>query len=745
MPATADTFDWVRAATFNWNLNESWTPSERFPNEAGDIANLHNSNAAANVTLGEDITIGTLSWQSGGGHALTLNAGDILTFDSGDPDEPAVFTHRRGTNGRGFQLNLNSGLHLASALDLEILSERSHQITGAITGNGVLGVTIDNINSQENARRLVFGGVAPNTHTGGTSIHSANNTNSGQVHIRLDKAGAFGSGPLSLSGSYDLNLNGRNITIGGLSGSISGLSNPAWFPSGIRNGAAGTIRTLTIQLPDGASPDYSGVIHGTVARNDSPSILSGNLNLVIEASIGSGGTGIQTLSAENTYSGTTIIRSGTLALSDIGSIASSPLIEVHTGAVLDVTERPLWTVAPTQTLTGTGSLTGDASIAGILAPGFPYGGFSASGNVTFTNTSILHLDLNPEGTRQVETATAPSPSLEDGKVIVTVTGEGIAGSPLAFEIDVELFELQENWAAKVRDALGSSAAITALYAVGGSEASITLTRLAAAADDPTLNIAIDNGDPSPDIDPAPLSANTTLGSAPGADLLAVGGELVIDGATLDLNIAGTPDAPAYVIATYASRTGTFATVNGLPTGYSLNYNYNGGTAIALVEGGAPPLSPFEEWIAGFSVGGQTAAGDDPDGDGAPNFMEFALDSDPSDSSSQAKVFVKLATVDATADVLTLTAAVRSSATFAADGNNQKAVAGADQLTYHVEAAATLDDWGSQAVTMVTGADAAAIQAGLPDPSAGWSYRTFRTSGSALGDPRKFIRLRVTTP
>jgi hypothetical protein len=345
----------------------------------------------------------------------------------------------------------------------------------------------------------------------------------------------------------------------------------------------------------------------------------------------------------------------------------------------------------------------------------------------------------------VETATASGIALEDGKVQVTVTGAGIAGSPLGFEVGVELFDEEPGWAANIRAALAASPAITALYEVGGSGAAITLTRLVGAANDPTLNIAIANGDPSPEITPAPLSASTTAGVGPGADRLAVAGELVIDGATLDLNIAGTPSAPAYVIATYGSRTGTFASVNGLPAGYSLNYNYNSGTAIALVEGGAPPLSPFEEWISGFSVGGQTAPGNDPDGDGAPNFMEFALGSDPSDPTSQARVFVKLATVDATADVLTLTAAVRSSATFAADGNNQKAVVGADQLSYHIEAAATLDNWGSQAVTMVTGADAAAIQAGLPAPSAGWSYRTFRTSGSAVGDPRKFIRLRVTTP
>jgi autotransporter-associated beta strand protein len=442
------------------------------------------------------------------------------------------------------------------------------------------------------------------------------------------------------------------------------------------------------------------------------------------------GLGTLTLNAPATYAGSTTVSQGTLALSGTASLASDAVA-----------------VAPGAVLGGSGTIGGSAAVEGTVAPGHPLGTLTVNGSLSLTSSATLEADVNISGTAQVETATATGVAVDDGMVEVTVTGDGISGSPLTIEVAVESGDDEIEWAAKVRQALAAASAVTDLYAVGGSGSFIALSGLAPATNDATLNIAIGNGFPDPGITPAAASADTIPGTLPGNDQLAVAGELAIDGATLNLNIAGTPEAPAYVIATYGSRDGTFATVNGLPAGYSLAYNHNEGTAIALVsdDGSPPPLSPFEQWIAGFSVGGQTAAGDDPDGDGAPNFMEFALDSDPSDSSSQAKVFVKLATVDATADVLTLTAAVRSSATFAADGNNQKAVAGADQLTYHVEAAATLDDWGSQAVTMVTGADAAAIQAGLPDPSAGWSYRTFRTSGSALGDPRKFIRLRVTTP
>jgi hypothetical protein len=64
------------------------------------------------------------------------------------------------------------------------------------------------------------------------------------------------------------------------------------------------------------------------------------------------------------------------------------------------------------------------------------------------------------------------------------------------------------------------------------------------------------------------------------------------------------------------------------------------------------------------------------------------------------------------------------------------------VTYTIEAGDDLGSWTLD-VDEVTGADATAIQAGLPDLSgAGWSYRTFRSPGTVSGDPREFIRARV---
>ncbi len=67
------------------------------------------------------------------------------------------------------------------------------------------------------------------------------------------------------------------------------------------------------------------------------------------------------------------------------------------------------------------------------------------------------------------------------------------------------------------------------------------------------------------------------------DLAAIGGALSIDPASaVSFTVGSALTEPAYVFATYASLAGTFGTVNGLPTGYSLDYNYLGGNQLALV-------------------------------------------------------------------------------------------------------------------------------------------------------------------
>lgn len=103
--------------------------------------------------------------------------------------------------------------------------------------------------------------------------------------------------------------------------------------------------------------------------------------------------------------------------------------------------------------------------------------------------------------------------------------------------------------------------------------------------------------------------------------LSVADHLNITQAVLNLTVLSPLNEPVYVIATYGSLTGTFASVTGLPAGYTLDYAYNGGTQIALVEG-------YSAWAASFDNFTDTDPDSDPDFDGLSNLIEYAFGTNP---------------------------------------------------------------------------------------------------------------------
>jgi autotransporter-associated beta strand protein len=68
----------------------------------------------------------------------------------------------------------------------------------------------------------------------------------------------------------------------------------------------------------------------------------------------------------------------------------------------------------------------------------------------------------------------------------------------------------------------------------------------------------------------------------GCDLLLVGGALDLRGAALELSTTGALNDSAYIVARYGSLVGEFASVSGLPAGYTLDYHYEGNQIALLV-------------------------------------------------------------------------------------------------------------------------------------------------------------------
>ncbi|MFM7519386.1 MAG: beta strand repeat-containing protein [Planctomycetota bacterium] len=99
------------------------------------------------------------------------------------------------------------------------------------------------------------------------------------------------------------------------------------------------------------------------------------------------GAGALVLSGSNFYTGPTMIAGGTVVLGTNASIASSPLIRVDSGAVIDLTQKVGGYLVPEgQTLAGTGTVA--AATLGVgsgatLSPGSSPGTLTLSGSVTF--------------------------------------------------------------------------------------------------------------------------------------------------------------------------------------------------------------------------------------------------------------------------------------------------------------------------------------------------------------------------
>jgi autotransporter-associated beta strand protein len=159
------------------------------------------------------------------------------------------------------------------------------------------------------------------------------------------------------------------------------------------------------------------------------------------------------------------------------------------------------------------------------------------------------------------------------------------------------------------------------------------------------------------------------------------------------------------------------------------------------------ITSYAAWAASKGLDDSDAAHSsakaaDPDGDGKNNLQEFGLDGDPLNGANDGKVVGKVATLVDTSAVLTLTLPVRAVATFS--GAGEQVSAAIDGVVYNIQGSDDLADFTTMAVSEITGADATAIQLGLPAlSSTAWTYRTFRTPGTVTEpDPKDFLRAGV---
>lgn len=383
--------------------------------KAGAQLQLTQSGSAAVGVNGDVIVNEDCSIQTDGTGAfaavflgnLSGTAGKTLTFNPTD----LTTTNRYRVYGANTVMDANVVLNGPAVSPaqyagtvLALYNDTGLQLyNGTISGNG-------GIISRGNGTFVVAG---QNSYVGGTT------PTSGSLGVGADSTptsgtvvtGPFGAGPLYLAPEAP-NLAG-NGTVIAWDGART-IANPIQYPSGTNNQGltvAGTNAltfngAVTLQGNDGGGTNRFFTINNTALTTFGGAVSDGGGGYGIVKL----GTGVLALTANNTYTGPTLVSNGTLRVN--GSLAVASAVTVSTNGVLG----------------GTGTVNGPVTVLqnGAVSPG------SSIGTLTINNNLLLSGNLNIEVNRSGSASDRMNVSgilTNAGTGTVTVTNLGAALQP----------------------------------------------------------------------------------------------------------------------------------------------------------------------------------------------------------------------------------------------------------------------------------------------------------------------------
>jgi autotransporter-associated beta strand protein len=613
------------------------------------------------------------------------------------------------------------------------------------------------------SRILTLGGIVSGAFSvtqqgSGKVVLSAANTYSGATTIsggtlQLGASGVIpdgsGKGNVSILSGTTLDLNGYSETLNGLTGAGS-----------LENTAASTTSTLSVG-GNNADSSYSGVMTNSGSGS--------TLNLI---KIG-GGT--LTMSGASTLSGAVTVSGGNLTLANSNPFANISGLSLGT-AQLGLNSNNGLLAAPI-TLTGNATVIAQSSAMLLTSLNGSIGG---TGSMTFTTVAntmggadskvLIGAASTFVGNVTITTGAATNNmTVRLGAVnalptasLVTLDGTNGDGSTWS---DLDLFGNDQTLAglrtiartSRLQRVYNSSATAANLtinnttnYSFGGNlgkasgnnfrltksgSGTLTLSGANTYTGATAVNggtLALTGGSQS---SPVTLAAGASLAFTLGSPTTSASS---FDLTTGTIEITGTPTLASYTLIT--SSTGITGTpvLDAVIPGYALQVD---GNALKLVQSG----TPFSLWASSKGLDDSNAAhssakGDDPDGDGRNNLYEFAFDGNPLSAANDGKVVGKIGTVG-TDHVWTLTVPVRTGATFSNSSGDQFSSL-IDGIYYRIEGDLNLGTFANT-ISEVTGGAETTIQAGLPTLSSGWTYRTFRDTGTVLTVPKVFLRAKIS--
>jgi len=295
---------WSVDASGNWTTGGNWSPSE--PNAAGDTASFGAAiTAPRTVTLDANRSIGNITFNNANAYTIAPAAAEVLTVGDGTADKTLQVISGSHTIAAGLVLS-------ATTITADIVAGQSLTLSGPISGSATLTKGVS-------AGTLVLTGS--NSYTGGTNI------NLGTVEFA---ANALGGTVVSIDGG----------TLRYAAGNTEDVST----------------KTVTV-----------GIGGATIDTNGNDVTLANAIGNAGTGGLTKAGAGTLTLGGSNSYTGSTTITGGTLAItanSNLGDLGANAGVVLAGGALrpdaalttsrnMTVTAASVLDVANPTTLNGT--------------------------------------------------------------------------------------------------------------------------------------------------------------------------------------------------------------------------------------------------------------------------------------------------------------------------------------------------------------------------------------------------------
>lgn len=380
---------------------------------------IGSSNSYSGIT---DVLSGTLTIASGGSIAPTTGA--QLTIGSNTSSNgPATFNYDSALTSKFGTIRVGNGNDGAGNSKLN-QTAGTINASGLVLNNGYTGQGAGEVNLSGTAVLAVSGTTTVSNTTFGDNVYST---------ITVGTGTSFSSGSINMTGNPSasrygagrITQNGGTVTTGTLNMARTTASNSA-ARRGEYNLNGGTLTVSNITQDAGSdtfgtfnfnggtlkpTADTTTFMQGLTTasvKDGGAKIDTDGKNITIGQSLlhfaGSttdsltkSGAGTLTLSGTNTYTGTTAITEGTLALGSGGSIANSSQIIVGANTTFDVSAVSFnLGGSNAQTLSGTGSIIGNMEIdsSGTLAIGSSPGTMTFANDLGLNTGSVSNFEIN---------------------------------------------------------------------------------------------------------------------------------------------------------------------------------------------------------------------------------------------------------------------------------------------------------------------------------------------------------------